>query len=684
MLSLRPHSKAMRFLYPNMLWGLLALLVPILIHLFNFRRHKLVYFSNTAVLRSIQQENAKTRKLKYLVTLLLRCLFIAALVLAFAFPYRPEKQLNVNAADNLIGIYIDNSMSMKGQSQRTTLIEDARQSTRDLVHKLNPSNRYLLMTNSFEIQNEYPMNQEEMLDQLDRMNPDGVPVPMGEVIDRFGMLAKQHGFSSSTLFVYSDFQQNTFDLSAAKADSTMQVVVVPMLPEFKTNLFIDSVWLASPIVQAGLTNELIVRVVNQGDKEVKGLPVNFTMNGTMAASTTVDLEKNGMAELMMQFVVENNGEQRCSVSLMDHPITFDDNYNFVLSVKPSLSVVELGSEESNCGLLFEDDEQFRYTLMEPSRFDLGAIAQAQLLIVNETATMNETLQQTLLDAVSEGTSLMVFPSIDNPKNNAYLYQKLGLTLMEIDTNSTAVEDLALQHAFFNDMILDLPQHPDLPKVKRHIRLKTNGIATSLLTMQNADPFLLMETVGKGQAFVMATALDAHWSDLADNALFVPMMVKMAFMGGKMGRLSYTIGTDKILVLSDLNLEGDRQILFANADRTFELMPASEVRNGKVYLYLNDNLPEAGFYDLLVNDTLNRVTAWNESRIESKMAFADRDDIEPQFKKAGFNVAAVLDTSDFATADLVEAMAHQSSQWKLFALIALLALLGEIAVLRFWK
>ena len=302
----------MRFLYPNMLWGLLALLIPILVHLFNFRRHKLVYFSNTAVLRSIQQENAKTRKLKYLVTLLLRCLFIIALVLAFAFPYEPEKQLNVNTAENIVGIYIDNSMSMKGQSQRTTLIEDARQSAKDLVHRLNPSNRYLLMTNSFEIQNEYPMNQEEMLDQLDRMNPDGAPVSMGEVMDRFEMLVKQHGFVSSTLFVYSDFQKNTFDLSAAKADTSMQVVVVPMLPEFKTNLYIDSVWLASPVVQPGLTNDLNVRIVNQGDKEVKGLPITFTMNGTMAASTTVDLEKGGMQEVVMQFVVEGTGDQRCS------------------------------------------------------------------------------------------------------------------------------------------------------------------------------------------------------------------------------------------------------------------------------------------------------------------------------------------------------------------------------------
>ena len=674
----------MRFLYPNMLWGLLALLIPIIIHLFNFRRHKLVYFSNTAVLRNIQQENAKTRKLKYLVTLLFRCLFIAALVLAFAFPYRPEKQLNVNAENNLVGIYIDNSMSMKGQSQRTTLIEDARQSARDLVHKLNPSNRYLLMTNSFEIQNEYPMNQEEMLDQLDRMNTEGAPVPMGEVIDRFEMLCKQHSFQSSTMFVYSDFQKNTFDLTAAKADTTMQVVVVPMLPEFTSNIYIDSVWLASPIVQVGLTNDLMVRIVNQGDKEAKGLPVNFTMNGVMAASTTVDLEKNGTVEIEMQFVVESNGEQRCSVSLMDHPITFDDAYDFVISVKPSLSVIELGAESSACSLLFDDDEQFKYALMEPSRFDLASIAQAQLLIVNETAVMNETLQQTLLDAVSEGASLMVFPSVDDPKSNRYLYGKLGLTLMEADTNSTSVEDLALQHAFFSDMILDLPQHPDLPKVKQHIRLKTNGLATPLLTLQNADPLLMMETVGKGQAFVMATALSPEWSDLADNALFVPMMVKMAFMGGKMGRLSYTIGADKMLVLSDLNLEGDRRFFFTNPDRSFELMPASELRNGKVYLYLNDNLPAAGFYDLLVNDTLNRVTAWNESRIESKMVFADRNDIEPQFKKAGFNVAAVLDTSDFATADLVEAMAHQSSQWKLFALVALLALLGEIAVLRFWK
>lgn len=46
----------MSFLYPNMLFGLLALAIPIVVHLFNFRRHKIVYFSDTATLKTIEQE----------------------------------------------------------------------------------------------------------------------------------------------------------------------------------------------------------------------------------------------------------------------------------------------------------------------------------------------------------------------------------------------------------------------------------------------------------------------------------------------------------------------------------------------------------------------------------------------------------------------------------------------------
>ena len=80
----------MKFLYPNILWCLFALAIPVIVHLFNFRRHKMVYFSNTATLKTIEQENVKTKRLKYLIVLIMRMLFVAGLVFAFAYPYDPE------------------------------------------------------------------------------------------------------------------------------------------------------------------------------------------------------------------------------------------------------------------------------------------------------------------------------------------------------------------------------------------------------------------------------------------------------------------------------------------------------------------------------------------------------------------------------------------------------------------
>lgn len=674
----------LQFLYPNMLWGLLAVLIPIAVHLFNFRKHKQVYFSNTAVLRNIQQENAKIRKLKYFVTLCLRCLFIIALVLAFAFPYRPEKQLNTDCEDNLVGFYIDNSMSMKCQSERTTLFEDARQSARDLVQELNPSSRFVLMSNCFEVQNEFPMNREEMTEQFDRMEQEGAPVALGDVLDRFSMLRKQHGFASSTLFVYSDFQQNTFNLSSATADSSMQLVVVPMVTEFTSNLYIDTIWLSSPILQVGLPNTLNVMIVNEGEKNVKGLPINFSMNGSMAASATVDVEKDSSTELELQFVVEQSGEQLCVVSLMDNPITFDDEYRFVLNVKPCLNVVELGSEPTDCELLFADDEQFSYVFMDPSRFDLDLLSKAQLLIVNETAALNATLQQTLADYVSNGASLVVFPNVNELKNNELLYEKASLDIGGLDANITKVEGLAEQHDFFSDMLVDLPEFAELPSVNQHISLKSNGLSTSLLQLQNGDPLMLATPHGKGNIFVVATALNESWSDLSANPLFVPMMLKMALMGAQVAKPSYTIGIDKVLPINDLPMEGDHSFAMCNEDQSLVIRPAAEMRNQMTYLYLNDDLPSAGFCGLLLNDTLNRTLAWNDSRLESSMNFVPQDDVKQALVSSGFDVVAILDTSDFADGDFVDAFARQSSLWKWFVLVALLALLGEVAVLRFWK
>ena len=82
----------MQFVNPYFLFGLFALAIPIIVHLFNFRKYKLFYFSNTRFLQELQQKTNKQSRLRKLIILSLRLLAIAALVLAFARPYIPTKE----------------------------------------------------------------------------------------------------------------------------------------------------------------------------------------------------------------------------------------------------------------------------------------------------------------------------------------------------------------------------------------------------------------------------------------------------------------------------------------------------------------------------------------------------------------------------------------------------------------
>ena len=79
----------MQFLYPSFLWALLALAIPIIIHLFYFRRFKKVFFTNVKFLKEVKEETSARSRLRNLLTLLMRLGAMAALVLAFAQPFQP-------------------------------------------------------------------------------------------------------------------------------------------------------------------------------------------------------------------------------------------------------------------------------------------------------------------------------------------------------------------------------------------------------------------------------------------------------------------------------------------------------------------------------------------------------------------------------------------------------------------
>ena len=134
----------MSFVYPNFLWAFFILLIPIIVHLFNFRRYKTVYFSRVKFLKEVVEDSKSGAKLKHLLVLLSRLLLLSCLVLAFAQPYLPAEEGEMT--ENLTSIYLDNSFSMQSEGTDGDLLNEVKNQAIEIVKSLAENERVNLLT----------------------------------------------------------------------------------------------------------------------------------------------------------------------------------------------------------------------------------------------------------------------------------------------------------------------------------------------------------------------------------------------------------------------------------------------------------------------------------------------------------------------------------------------------------
>ncbi|HNE48945.1 MAG TPA: BatA domain-containing protein, partial [Saprospiraceae bacterium] len=139
----------MQFLYPAFLFGLLALAVPVIVHLFYFRKFKTIYFTNVRFLKELKQETSARQKLKNLLVLLMRALAIAAMVFAFAQPFIPKGNVIKHGLKS-VSIFIDNSYSMNATDKDLSLFEKAKFKAKELINGYKEEDNFQVLTNDFE------------------------------------------------------------------------------------------------------------------------------------------------------------------------------------------------------------------------------------------------------------------------------------------------------------------------------------------------------------------------------------------------------------------------------------------------------------------------------------------------------------------------------------------------------
>ncbi len=687
----------MQFLFPTFLWSLLAIGVPIAIHLFNFRRTRRVYFSNVKLLKTVEMETSSFRRLKQYLILAARVLAVAALALAFAQPFLPSKNKAGINRQGVTSMYVDNSFSMQNEQDGQRYLDIATTKLGQLLGLFRNATAMQLITNDFGSQEQALSPADRLRDRLTTIKMAATPRTLANVYKRqVNLLASHSGSGKNQLFWFSDFQKSTAgDLAKLQIDSTNRLFVVPVQANATQNVFVDSVWLNTPFVREFQNNILYVKVSNSGNNEVKNLVVKLFLDDVQVATAPVNLSVRGSAAAAFNFNIRGKGFKRGKITFDDQPITFDNDYFFVLNASPTIRVLHLYGASTPTPYVekvFDNDSLFALQSINANNADVGLLKNTDLAVLENLSNVEGALRGELENFVKNGGSLLVIPPA-TPDLNAYanFFTALGInglaTRMEQTASPLPLANPDRSSPFFSDVFEQSvrQENIDMPTAAPVWQWQANG--TRLLSLRSGDVFLTQSAVARGKVYVLASPLQAQYGNFAQNALFVPTFYKIAAQSVREQRTGYSFSENNLVLTVP---DAPKNAIYKLKRGKLELIPVQRLNGNQLVLELpksnqlsSDQELEAGYYELQNDNKTLQLLALNQDRRESQMDYYSADELRQVFKNQP-NVAIFDNLND---ADFVKEFEQQNfgkSLWKYFLMAALLFLLLEILVVRFVK
>ena len=319
----------MYFQHPEFLTGLLALLILLAIHLFNFRRHKKVYFSQVKLLKQVTTETKKQRNLLHIIVLVLRMLAIFFIVMLLAKPVFESADKQKPPVSGEKSLYIDNSFSMMSEGNRGRLFNNAIHDALALVTGSAQDERFTVRENVSGNSFSKSLSRDEAAQKIAEIQISSVVKSLSEMLlSGTKYKTKEPGYRQWLIF--SDFQKSTADIQLLPADSNISYLFFPLLNTRTNNLVVDSMWFAEPLLIPGRKSTCWIRLKNNSTSDYEKIPVILIVNGQQKAVAGVDLPANTSIDMSMSYTPESAGWKYGEVKIKDYPITFDDQLFFTI------------------------------------------------------------------------------------------------------------------------------------------------------------------------------------------------------------------------------------------------------------------------------------------------------------------------------------------------------------------
>ncbi len=638
----------MQFYHPEVLYALVLLIIPILVHLFQLRKFQKEYFTNLKFLKKISLQTRKSSRIKKWLILSTRLLALAFIIIAFSQPFIPTGKSSSTPVETVI--YLDNSFSMESIGKKGKLLE---RSIQELLESNLIDKGSSLFTNS----DVYKAITSEDLQNI---------TYSGEQLDFKTILLKANSLFSKDTMVYrkflliSDFQKRR-NQDIRSDPSTLSTYIYKLDAERKENIQIDTAYITQETTDSRM---LQVEISNKGT-EPQTTPVSVYNDEVLLGKSSVTLETNASTKL--SFPINEQEIQEGKILIEDNSLAYDNRLYFSLNKIAPIKVCSINQEKSNFLDRIYNSAEFDYNSMLVEAINYTQLNEAEVIIINELQEISNVLSSTLLKLDSENKTIILIPS-QTEIGPAYKSLIKNLQISGIDSMTTQekfITNIKFQHPLYKGVFEKQVQNFEYPKVQNSYSINANS--NSILAFEDNSPFLIQSK----NTYLFTAALNLKNSNFIQSPLVVPTFYKMALSYMQPPLLYHNLGIENKLSLP-LSVKND-EIVKINSEG-FSFIPQQRNYENKVEITTLELPDLAGNYTVSVDETTNYGLSYNVNRAESNMEYLDISEMK--------NVQIIEDLDDFFNSEGNQA--EKNTFWKWFVTFALLFLLIETLLLKYFK
>ena len=633
----------MTLLAPLFLVGLIAVAVPILVHLTNKDRKDVVRFPSLKFLTKLPYRQVRRQRIQHWFLFALRTLAIILLVAAFARPLLDGPIIGVTdeGPGREVVIALDRSYSMAYGETWNRAVESARVAIGDL----SPDTRMSLLT--FDEQARVataPTTDPLALTRvLDTLTPGSGRTRYAAPIQLANQVLLESPLDERSVILISDFQARAWDRSSRNQlipGSTLRVVDLST-PD-PTNVMIAGIEVHRLESDGRQSMIISARVVNQGAGAVRDLPIALDLNGQEMATERISLDADGSRTVQLGPVAQPSALTRATIRVSGEGdrLEPDNAFRLALSPRPPLSVLLVESPDAPSegalylreALQIAEDPVFDVTIKPARQVQAADVSAAAVVILHDSPFPGGAAGQALVDHVTGGGGLWI---ILGGRSNLGSWPEEAAPLMPGRWRRTVdrldVQGISLASVDYHHPAFQIFSGPDdgnvaSPRFYRYRPIVLEDSAVAIARYTDGAVALAGRRAGLGRVLQFGSPFDNRWSNFPVHPVFLPFVHQVTqFLAGGQAidpwRMANQV-VDLREVLEDMEIDPDtlaREIIVeAPAGRRSEV----DLDSDQPFVTLG----EAGFYEVypLGRERASYPIAVNVDRGESDLASLDAE------------------------------------------------------------